>query len=322
MKATVVIILLSLTSWGCCWGQSRFVPQPNYLRAKALAIALTMEARDSIDYARVAATYDSVFALVGDRAVPKDRYDAGRAWAEAGQKERAWADWLKAVRKDGFIDDFGTATREAKMLEMDKDSRWNEFWAGVLANQAKKDSVGNPGLMDSLETVFHRDQDQRLLIDSVQKQFGFSSEQLKNLWKSIASNDSANLVFVNSVVARYGWPGPDIVGRKGDLALFMVIQHADSATQVRYLPILKEVARTGGVEYSELSMLEDRILMKQGQKQIYGSQLRTDPQTGKQTFYPIADEANVDERRASMGLMPLHYYAKLFGIDYTLPAKQ
>jgi hypothetical protein len=33
-------------------------------------------------------------------------------------------------------------------------------------------------------------------------------------------------------------------------------------------------------------------------------------------FFPIADEAHVDERRASMGLEPLADYAKNFGLDY------
>ncbi len=49
------------------------------------------------------------------------------------------------------------------------------------------------------------------------------------------------------------------------------------------------------------------------------SQLRTNEKTGKYEFYPIEREANVDKRRASVGLEPLEQYAKYFGVDYILP---
>ncbi len=68
-----------------------------------------------------------------------------------------------------------------------------------------------------------------------------------------------------------------------------------------------------------LALLEDRVLTTQGKKQIYGSQLRTNEKTGKYEFYPIEREANVDKRRASVGLEPLEQYAKYFGVDYILP---
>lgn len=37
---------------------------------------------------------------------------------------------------------------------------------------------------------------------------------------------------------------------------------------------------------------------------------------GKYDFHPIEDEANVDKRRAEIGLGPLEEYARLFGIEY------
>ncbi len=42
-----------------------------------------------------------------------------------------------------------------------------------------------------------------------------------------------------------------------------------------------------------------------GKNQIYGSQLRSDPKTGKIELYPIDDPEHVDERRAKVGLPPL-----------------
>jgi hypothetical protein len=101
--------------------------------------------------------------------------------------------------------------------------------------------------------------------------------------------------------------------------LFLVIQHADSLTQVTYLPMLSKAVAKGDAEPQQLALLTDRVLTRQGKKQIYGSQLRTNESTGKYEFFPIEDEPNVNKRRVSIGLGPLEQYAKYFGIDYTSP---
>jgi len=63
--------------------------------------------------------------------------------------------------------------------------------------------------------------------------------------------------------------------------------------------------------------LEDRILMREGKKQIYGTQLHSGPKTnGKLELYPIDDEEHVDERRAIVGLQPLAEYLKQFGMEH------
>lgn len=125
---------------------------------------------------------------------------------------------------------------------------------------------------------------------------------------------------MTGILDRRGWPGPDEVGERGSTAIFLVIQHSDSATQVKYIPVMRIAVQQGKAQPQELALLEDRILTKQGKPQIYGSQVRNDPKTGKTSFFPILDEANVNKRRATAGLGPLEEYAKFFGINYHLPA--
>lgn len=60
--------------------------------------------------------------------------------------------------------------------------------------------------------------------------------------------------------------------------------------------------------------------MAQGKLQIYGSQLKG-PKIGALSFFPIADEPNVNKRRAAIGLEPLERYAERFEISYQLPLK-
>ena len=68
-------------------------------------------------------------------------------------------------------------------------------------------------------------------------------------------------------------------------------------------------------------MMEDRVLLGEGKKQIYGTQLRSGRDTGGQwVLEPIEDEAGVDARRAAVGLPPLAEYLKAFGLEYKTPA--
>src|SRR5262245_10783305 len=80
--------------------------------------------------------------------------------------------------------------------------------------------------------------------------------------------DSLNLVQVEALIAAYGWPGKSFVGARGNQACFLVIQHADSATQVRYLPLLQQSVAQGESSPADLALLEDRVLMRQGKKQV------------------------------------------------------
>jgi hypothetical protein len=176
----------------------------------------------------------------------------------------------------------------------------------------------NKKLSALLDTVYNEDQTDRLKIDSLQKKYGWQSEQMQSLWRKIHIQDSINLIKVKNIIDVYGWVGPDEVGKQGAQTIFLVIQHADSLTQVTYLPVMQEAVTKGKARPQDLALLEDRVLTKQGKEQIYGSQVRTN-EAGKYEFYPIKDEANVNKRRASVGLQLLEEYAKYFDINYVLP---
>lgn len=130
--------------------------------------------------------------------------------------------------------------------------------------------------------------------------------------------DSTNLVQIELLIAKFGWLGKSFVGSRGNQTCFLIIQHADSATQVKYLPMMQKSVEEGESSAADFALLQDRVLMRQGKKQIYGSQVVIDKQ-GNNIFYPIGDEKNVNLRREKVGLQPIEEYAKYFGIDYKLP---
>ena len=88
------------------------------------------------------------------------------------------------------------------------------------------------------------------VVDEADQQYRIAFEKLvHNKADSLASveivkkqkaADSVDLVKVLAIVAKYGWLGVDDIGDQCNTAMFMVIQHADLATQQKYLPMLRE----------------------------------------------------------------------------------
>jgi hypothetical protein len=152
-----------------------------------------------------------------------------------------------------------------------------------------------------------------MMTDSVEKRFGQQSKEMQNLWWIIHKTDSVNLIKVTTVLDQFGWLGERELGQLGNAALFLVIQHSDLTTQQKYLPMMREAVKKGNAAASSLALLEDRVLMFQGKKQIYGSQIRREGD-GPYYVWDIEDPLNVDKRRAEMGLGPLDAYVKHWNI--------
>jgi hypothetical protein len=130
-------------------------------------------------------------------------------------------------------------------------------------------------------------------------------------WKKQEEIDAANMKRLAEIADAFGWPGVRFAGAASQTA-FLVLQHADTASQRKYLPLLRQAVQRHDAMGSDLAMLEDRVRVADGKPQLYGTQLATKPLR----FQPIEDEAHVDERRRSVGLPPLAEYAKMFGLDY------
>jgi hypothetical protein len=63
----------------------------------------------------------------------------------------------------------------------------------------------------------------------------------------------------------------------------------------------------GDANKADLALLEDRILVREGKPQLYGTQFQS---AMTLTLYPIQDEARLELRRREMGLPPMEDYLK------------
>lgn len=125
--------------------------------------------------------------------------------------------------------------------------------------------------------------------------------------------DTSNTDRMKAIVNEYGWPGPKLVGRDGSDAAFLLVQHADLAFQQKMLPLVEKAYRSGELSGQNYALLLDRVRVGEGRPQVYGTQAkRFEEWNGEEpALAPIEDEANVDKRRAEMGLPPLAEYREL-----------
>ena len=305
-----ILTIAFLTSWA----QKKFQPTERYLQVSSRAMTLYQSEK----FQESAATYDTLFKESKSRGVMIDYILGGMSYAKTGNKDKAFEFLRKGLAGYGIVN-VENFQRDPDLKNLVDDKRWPQLIEEIKARNKSIEAKLNKPVMALLDSIHEIDQADRMAMDSVQRKFGVNSKEVSALETKIMKLDSSNILVVKKIIDTYGWLGPDEVGQRGASTIFLVIQHADSLTQVAYLPILRKAVKEKKAEPRSLALLEDRVLIKQGKEQIYGSQVRTDS-TGRNSFYPIMDEPNVNKRRASVGLGPLEDYAKIFGIEYKVPA--
>lgn len=265
------------------------------------------------DYKNSANYYSAAFKANGWKGMPNDRYNAACSWALAAVPDSAFFQLERIANKSNYTNIEHIST-DSDLNSLHSDGRWAPLLEKIKQNKDKAEANLNKPLAAMLDTIFMEDQNYRIQIGDVEKKYGHDSKEMKEHWKLIAEKDSINLIKVKNILDTYGWLGPDVVGGQGNSALFLVIQHSNLPTQEKYLPMMREAVKNGKARGSSLALLEDRVALGQGKRQIYGSQIGRDPDTQLYYVSPLEDPDNVDKRRAEVGLQPLASYASRWQI--------
>lgn len=115
----------------------------------------------------------------------------------------------------------------------------------------------------------------------------------------IEAVDDENLATLLKMVPPEGWFLRSRYGEKSARAAFHIVQHSDTETQKRFLPVLEGLVPKGEIDGQSYGMMFDRVAISEDRPQRYGSQFRCDG--GKWRPYPMEDADQVDARRAAMG---------------------
>lgn len=115
--------------------------------------------------------------------------------------------------------------------------------------------------------------------------------------------------WLRQVVARHGWPGERLVGKRAAEFAARLVQHMDApAFQRRCLRLMTRAAEQGDVPRRQVAYLADALRVQAGRPQLYGTKFRK--HRGVLVPYAIERPAEVDRRREAMGLPSLASYQK------------
>lgn len=109
-----------------------------------------------------------------------------------------------------------------------------------------------------------------------------------------------------AILDRYGWPGRTLVGAEAARRAWLVAVHADRQLDVqrRALRLMASAVTAGEAEPAQLATLRDRVLVNEGHRQVYGTQI-ADVVDGEPVPWPTEDPQRLDARRAEVGLEPV-----------------
>lgn len=208
--------------------------------------------------------------------------DAIRTKCPAAQ---AWTDKMRAAHPDDSAD------------------------AGVAKDRSAR--FTDPMLRDAIHTRFVADQ----AVRNAWTAANASPEATKAMFLS----DRERLAWIKPQFTTHGFPTVAQVGYVGVSEAFTLVQHADQdpGFQAAMLPSITKAAKAGDVQKGDVAMLTDRVLRHQGKPQRYGSQYDVAPgNVQHMTLQATEDPAHLDERRASMELMPYKDYECVLSVVY------
>lgn len=129
--------------------------------------------------------------------------------------------------------------------------------------------------------------------------------------------DAYNLDTLQRIWNTYGWLIPEQVGGKGAHAQWLVIQHAPLEIQKEYEQTVLKVAAEGHMRKALAASFSDRVALREGRHQTYGSQVSKGP-NGQAYVSPVAEPERLAELRSEMDMSTMEEYGREMGFTWNL----
>lgn len=169
------------------------------------------------------------------------------------------------------------------------------FTDSTKSTYFERDSATYDSLRTVLEEIYDTDQGIRKELTT-----SWGEGDIGELFKRMQQIDSVNQVKIKRILSSYGWLPRSKVGEKAADAIFFVVQHGGEELIRENLPTLKKLASENEAKATHAATMEDRLLMYEGKKQIYGTQASGDT-TGTSYIWPIKDPERVNQLRKAAG---------------------
>lgn len=232
--------------------------------------------------------------------------------ANAAPDHASWAQDEAAVRERLAV----VSQIEADYLEgrtPDPDYAPNAETWNVAAFAAARNASTDPRVRELFERAI-RDQVRRIVAygeAAAPFQAGLS-ETARAHWPfamNLSSIDCGNTAWLRAQVTEHGWFDISRYGERADEAAWLMVQHADRTPsfQGEMLAVLQERAEAGETSPRRVAYLWDRVAVKEGRPQRYGTQM--DCEGGEaQPIGGLEDPEHIEARLAVLGMQSYASY--------------
>lgn len=106
---------------------------------------------------------------------------------------------------------------------------------------------------------------------------------------------------------------PECLSTRSYKAIWLIVDHAGLKFQKKHLPEMEDAVRRGLVSANDFAVLTDRIKMREGKPQKYGTQSYTVTVDGRQVIYiwPVEDAGILNELRNEIGAGDIETYIQI-----------
>ena len=293
-----------------------FVFQKNNFAQEQDTVLLTLlekgkAAFESKDYDTCTYCYEKAGEYQPNNAWVK--YAEARCYDLKKKKKKAQESLIKAVQLDWEDVEGWLAENENDFKKLKKKKR---CWKKVQKEIKEQQKGMNLVLREELIQMGKDDQKYRNEIHGQSKKGNYDSPEVKELWKKQSALDLKNLKRSEEIISQHGYPSKILVGKEATNSIFLIIQHADLKYQEKYISLFQKAVKNGDLKMKIFALMIDRIEVRKGRPQIYGTQVGQDLKTGKLAFDLIVDEKKVNKRREYIGLPTIESYAQRFDFEY------
>jgi len=228
-----------------------------------------------------------------------------------------------ALKEDSTL----TALYDPAFLSLIKDHRWEKIEdVQIRKYESKNGPIRNEPFARELFRMIIKDQG-FMYVGNIERrkylQNGgyFSSPAIFPILAMEEENHLENKRKLLELLDLYGWPTATSVTEYAAAGAALIINHTTYEIRSQYFPMLEEAFKQGEAQSLRYAKMQDRLLVEEGKKQLYGTQWKFE--NSERVPHPIDQPEYVDKRRAEIGLGPLNIYLKeRFNIDWYVEQKE
>jgi len=270
------------------------------------------------DYPAAIVNYKLAYKSMGLSSLEDDIYNLACCLALSNQPDSAFR-YLSVLTRDYHFSDARGIAADGDFSALHADKRWTKTLEAIQENKNRIEAKLNQPLIARIDSMKAEDQRWRnLWVKYKNKELDTVKYPAAYIHKHFAATDSLNYFVCKAIFSKYSFPDYDLVGRETSDNFWLLVQHQDAhpAFQDSVLKAMKTAVDKGLANGINYAYLLDRVRVNGGKPQVYGTQMILNESKTSFVPQPVEDEANLDERRRSIGLPPIKDYIKTMNERY------